>query len=311
MTGLKKQQLFTFYDQFHTVGSNIIQDPRAKAFYTIGDQTVLRDELQGDMRMRGLLEEQEIEGLIPEDLIPLIAHRIEEKIVEKPSVEQILLFGEVSGLLKDTEDNLKAFSLKLGAAVRKHVLDKLYSSTIEEEEALYAAARSFFIKPMTEEFFSRYGGAPASIEREAYIAAQIQHFTSRIAQIKPLLPDEMAKALAAELQGIASVAKNYLSSRIDTRSLADNNTVEKIVDIDKRVDTLNELESQEDLEKNRKLQKAQEIPWKFDSLTTLLMQLYSPLVDGNLEPMFQRVSEVMVAKGDYAPFPMPLPPNFW
>lgn len=311
MTGLKKQQLFTFYDQFHTVGSNIIQDPHAKAFYTIGDQTVLRDELQGGMRMRGLLEEQEIEGLIPEDLIPLIENRIEQKIGQTPSIEQILLFGEVSGLLKDaTEDNLKAFSIKLNAAVRKYVLDKQYDCSLQEEEALYAVARSFFIKPMSEELFSRYGGVPSSVEKEKYITAVLRDFDAKIALIKPHLPDEMTSALTEELQGIASIAKVYLSSRIDNRSLSDNNTVEKIADIDKKVDTQNELETLEDLERNKKLQKAQEIPWKFDDLNALLEQLHSPISSEESKAKFSSVSEVMSEKGDYILFSDAFTPQF-
>lgn len=315
MTGLKKQQLFTFYDQFHTVGSNIIQDPHAKAFYTIGDQTVLRDELQGDMRMRSLLEEQEIEGIIPEDLIPLISHRIEEPIAEKPSIEQILLFGEVNGLLRDREDNLKAFSLKLNAAARKYVLDKLYICDGEEEEPLYAAARTFFIKPMTEELFSQYGGPPQSLKAHKYIEAVMQHFLARIQLIEPYVPQSKVEALKKELSEIAAISESYIPPDIDSRSQGEDNTVEKIADIEKKVDNLNELDldTQKDLAKDEKPQKAKEIPWNFGSLGDLLQQLYAPFMqDTSLaaEPMFQSLSDVMNTHGDYAIFSDSFTPEF-
>ncbi|MBS0653900.1 MAG: DUF3638 domain-containing protein, partial [Verrucomicrobia bacterium] len=318
MTGLKKQQLFTFYDQFHTVGSNIIQDPHAKAFYTIGDQTVLRDELQGDMRMRSLLEEQEIEGIIPEDLIPLISHRIEEPIVEKPSIEQILLFGEVNGLLRDREDNLKAFSLKLNAAARKYVLDKLYVSSGEEEEALYAAARTFFIKPMTEELFSQYGGSPKSLEADKYIEALMQRFLARIQLIEPYLPNSEAETLKKELAEISSISESYIPPQIDSRSQGQDNTVEKIADIEKKVDNLNELDldTQKDLAKDEKPQKAKEIPWNFASLDVLLQQLYAPFMQGSMsigmavESRFQSLSDVMNIHGEYAIFSDSFAPEF-
>lgn len=312
-TGLKKNQLFTYYDQFHTRGANIIQDPRAKAFYTIGDQTVLNDELQGDMRMRGLLEEQEVEGIISQDLIPLIAHRIETPIVEKPSIEQILLFGEVNGLIRDREDNLKSFLVKLTAAARKHVLDKLYISKPEEEEVLYAAARTFFIKPMTEELFSQYGGTPKPIDADKYIEAQIQSYSSKIDLIEPHMPPEKVKALRRELEEIASMSVHYIPPKIDTRSQGQDNTVEKIADIEKKVDNLSELdlESQEDLSKNQTLRKAEERPWQFDSLEALLHQLFSPIAESlAVEPMYQRMSDVMNSHGDYALFSDSFSPEF-
>ncbi len=312
MTGLKKKQLFTYYDQFHTVGSNIIQDPHAKAFYTIGDQTVLRDELQGDMRMRGLLEEQEIEGIVSQDLIPLISHRIEAPIDETPSIEQILLFGEVNGMLKDREDNLKAFSIKLNAAARKHVLDKLYSSSDDEEEVLYAAARTFFIKPMTEELFSLYGGRPKPIDADRYIEAQIQHFREKVALIERYLPKDAVLALKAELEEIASMAILYIPPQINTRSQGQDNTVEKIADVEKKVDNLNELdlESQEALQKGEDLQKAVERSWNFGSPDALLDQLFTPLAQSLPEPMFRKMSDVMNRQGDYALFSDCFTPEF-
>lgn len=312
-TGLKKQQLFTYYDQFHTRGANIIHNPRAKAFYTIGDQTVINDELQGDMRMRGLLEEQGVEGVISQDLIPLIAHRIDAEIVEKPSIEQILLFGEVNGLIRDREDNLKAFSLKLTAAARKHVLDKLYISKPEEEEVLYAAARTFFIKTMTEELFSQYGGTPKPIDADKYIEAQIQSYSSKIDLIEPHMPPEKVKALRMELDEIAVMSVHYIAPKIDTRSQGQDNTVEKIADIEKKVDNLSELdlESQEDLAKDQTLQKANEKPWQFDSLDDLVHQLLSPITESlAVEPMFQRMSDVMNSHGDYAFFSDCFSPEF-
>lgn len=310
MTGLKKRQLFTFYDQFHTVGSNIIQDPDAKAFYTIGDKTVLRDELQGDMRMRGLLEEQEIEGIIPDDLIPLISHLIEEKIAEKPSIEQILLFGEVNGLLRDREDNLKAFSLKLNAAARKYVLDNLYISSGEEEETLYAAARTFFIKRVTEELFSQYGGSPKSITADKYIEALINHFHAKIELIQPHLPQSEVEALKKELAEISSISESYIPPQIDSRSQGEDNTVEKIADIEKKVDNLSELDldTQKDLARGEKPRTAKEEPWNFSSLENLLQQLYSPLKSYSMstsvavDPMFQSLPDVMNTHGEYAIF---------
>jgi len=317
MTGLKPHRLFTFYDQFHTVGSNILQDPDAKAFYTVGDQTVLRDQLQGSMRMRNLLEEQQIEGIIPQELIPLMAYRIEQTIDSCPSIEQVLLFGEINGLLKDREDNLKAFTLKINAVIRKQLFDKFYMSSPEEEEALYTSARSFFIKSTVEELFVQYGGAPTQIDLEVYINRQVVNYFERLQAIKPHFTIDQTNALEEEIRDIATSAQGYLPSEISSRTQHQNTTVEKITDIENKVDKLNDLDldTQKDLGSTTKPNSARETPWDFDSLETVMQQLVllpkgSPQSSNAVTCRFAPLSDIMSDTTDHIMFSECFSPNF-
>ena len=58
---------FTFYDQHHTTGVDIVQAPTARAVVTVGKDSVLRDYAQGAWRMRRLGQGQTLQvWLIPE-----------------------------------------------------------------------------------------------------------------------------------------------------------------------------------------------------------------------------------------------------
>ncbi len=301
-TSLRPGQLFTFYDQFHTTGSNIIQAPEAKAFYTVGAQTVLRDQLQGGMRMRSLLlQTQELEGVVPEEMVPFISHQIEAEIEEVPTIEQLLLFGEVNGLLKDREDNLKVFLSKLKAAVRKYARGYLYTATPKEEEAFYAVVRHFFVRSVKEELFEQYGGIPSKTDQERYIKEKVVFYLDKIEEMKPFLGEEAAQALAQEIREIADLSSLYLPLEIDGNSANENATVEKMLEIDKKSEKVTELEmqAQRELVSGDGIGKAKEREWDFSSYHTLMQQLCSfQMPSAGEKPWAKRLSDAMSDKVD-------------
>jgi len=65
VTGFKLDETFTFYDHLHTTGSNIAQTDNASAIATFGESVTIRDILQGVMRMRKLLDTQNVEFVVP------------------------------------------------------------------------------------------------------------------------------------------------------------------------------------------------------------------------------------------------------
>jgi hypothetical protein len=62
-------QCFTYYDQSHTVGTDIKQGPNSKGLVLIDQNTHFQSFLQGSMRMRDLLEgNQTIDIIVPKKL---------------------------------------------------------------------------------------------------------------------------------------------------------------------------------------------------------------------------------------------------
>ncbi len=304
LTSLKPNQLFTFYDQFHTVGANIIQTPEAKAYYTIGDQTILRDLLQGAMRMRGLLDaEQTIEGVIPDNLIPLISLRTEQQIDQIPSIEQILLFSEVTGLVKDQEENVKTFDIKCNNAIRKHLLSLLYHSDVQREKDLYSAVRNFFIRITKEELVKLYGNPTQQMKQADYISLQLTTYKTALNTIEHLLPPKVMTALLSELDQIAKVASGYLPPFMNSLLETENTTVEKISEAEKQVEKSTELdlETQQENQLNLASQEAKEQEWDFTSFPIVMEQLLSFKAPSFLEKKTVRLQQVIPLLSDFNP----------
>lgn len=83
--GCDESEWFTYYDQAHTTGTDIKQALEARALVTFSKDSLLRDLLQGIMRLRQFSQGQNIDLLIPEDLYVLFDG--------KPTVEKIIELG--------------------------------------------------------------------------------------------------------------------------------------------------------------------------------------------------------------------------
>ena len=74
--GLALSQRFSFYDQVHTSGMDILQPPAAHAALTLSKDMTFRDYAQGAYRMRGIGEGQRIELLV----IPEVQRLIDDAV---------------------------------------------------------------------------------------------------------------------------------------------------------------------------------------------------------------------------------------
>lgn len=69
ITKSRPEQCFTFYDQRHTTGVDIVQPTNAIGFLSLDKETSIRDYLQGALRMRKLAAGQNIRLLIPKVVV--------------------------------------------------------------------------------------------------------------------------------------------------------------------------------------------------------------------------------------------------
>lgn len=111
-------ELFTYYDELRTTGTDIIQMLNAQAIVTVGSATLLRDFLQGAMRLRGLSEGQAIEVLIPKTL-----H--EPLNILKWDIRTVLSFTEKAQRVRILQDNFRAALYKIKNIFRKDLLTLL------------------------------------------------------------------------------------------------------------------------------------------------------------------------------------------
>ena len=124
---------FTYYDQRHITGSDILQPPTAKAFLTIGPKVLLRDILQGVMRMRQFQSGQSIHFITTSAVETLLSKYCEEVKDEnenspgKPRVDQrhLIALGALNEDEKQLNENLRLYRVKIDAEIRAFVLDQI------------------------------------------------------------------------------------------------------------------------------------------------------------------------------------------
>ncbi|MFO1258960.1 MAG: DUF3638 domain-containing protein [Gammaproteobacteria bacterium] len=145
---------FTYYDQRHTIGADIRQDPHAKAIVTVDRLTLKKDFCQGVMRMRGFAGSQSVDVVISSETGNAMKKQevLEiEHVIESCETNEInrLLSDQFAGALQKIE-NLITFDLK------KRIL-KIDSTNIEEKKRLHKIFEPLFIRSISDQVIESYG----------------------------------------------------------------------------------------------------------------------------------------------------------
>jgi hypothetical protein len=241
--GSSPEECFTYYDQAHTVGTDIKQQANAHALALVDEKVSLQGFLQGAMRMRELAQSQTIELIVPER----IAHLTTQELINQMAAnEQKDLFI----------DNLHAAKANMTNCIRRQLLDLIQAVPNHRPELksrLTQAFKTFIVDSPSLKFSALYGGistyteAMAILEREkkalleawrrcvnqeAPSAEPFEELTLNVGQAKPIvlsvapLKDQEPptaqslsfkgieeEALIKKLDAIIKHAKPFLSER--------------------------------------------------------------------------------------------------
>ncbi|MDP3560296.1 MAG: DUF3638 domain-containing protein, partial [Legionellaceae bacterium] len=108
--GCKPSERFTYYDQAHTVGTDIQQSAQAKALVLADEEVTLP---QGAMRMRGLLEgNQSIDIVVPSALADQSFESLTDRMAQKLRIQL-------------QQDNFSAALSKISNVLRNNVMQRL------------------------------------------------------------------------------------------------------------------------------------------------------------------------------------------
>lgn len=118
-------QRFTFYDNAHVVGTDVPQEPMARAIVTIGENLYLKDLLQAVWRMRGLGRLQTVSFLLNNEISNLI--RAELKIDEKTplSIEHIIALAAKNQAKRQVDDTYRGALKEIPALIRASFNNKI------------------------------------------------------------------------------------------------------------------------------------------------------------------------------------------
>ncbi len=202
-------QRFTYYDQAHTVGTDITQGNKAQAKVLVDEKTLLQAFLQGSMRMRGLPFDGTIEIIVPERL----------RNIKYNELIQCFTKNDNLALL---DDNLLAAKLQMNNLIRRQCLSiirKIPSEEVAKKRELARIFKPFLVDKPSESFFELYGAlhkkqAAADIlkrHKEQLIANW--HACLTLADIPFKVKD--SERIAPELQGIIDTSLPHCLQEYD------------------------------------------------------------------------------------------------
>jgi hypothetical protein len=115
---------FTFYDQRHITGSDILQPKTAQALMTCGPRVLLRDILQGALRMRQLMTSQKVHFVTTAASREFYCSKSKKEIT-KVRVSDILRLGSLNEEDKQEQENQKLAFVKIDSEIRAFILEEI------------------------------------------------------------------------------------------------------------------------------------------------------------------------------------------
>lgn len=148
-------QYFTYYDQEHSIGEDILQDPKAKAIVTVEKDTRIEKFAQGVMRMRGFAASQTVDVIISSLTKALVGEPD-----ATPMIDSVIDFTQRNLSENLLKEHVSATLLKMQNLV-SHDLDvriiKINSKEVDSKHRLHALFESVFIKKISEQIVENYG----------------------------------------------------------------------------------------------------------------------------------------------------------
>jgi hypothetical protein len=198
--GCEPEDRFTYYDQAHTLGTDIKQSPHCKAIALIDQNTQMQHFLQGNLRMRDLIEgNQSIDLVVPSTL------------AKKPLKELAaqMMFNEQQQLQRD---NYEATRSKLSNLIRNDLMNRLLQmkgDNLAAKKDFLATVREYFVEIQSLDLFALYGDVIKEQPTEKILKGFAENLMSRWEdllqkakiQVGPNEREQLQKEMDAIVQG--------------------------------------------------------------------------------------------------------------
>lgn len=235
-TSLTLNELFTYYDQDHITGIDILQHAEAQAIVTCGEKTELHQLLQGGRRFRDLENQQTLTFVIDTDAAAQARTKLTLDKAKPLDLQNMLTFVAINEIESGRKQNLLFCMQKLENSLQQKALDLLYKiDEVDDEDKIYRQLRSLFIKTTTVDYIKTYATKIETISIENFMQGYIQHLLSStrwvfskeeqkewlsVAQqiVREALPSlEPTIAVTQEQKGNPEKFTEHLSSRTQIR----------------------------------------------------------------------------------------------
>jgi len=205
--GLHPREYFVYYDQPHTTGTDIPQDPEAVNLVTVNGDTTLRSMGQGIMRLRQFLFSQAVAFVVCDTL--------KENIYKKGRTENALILNASKAeTLKKSEAMLRHFSQQINQLFRQQAIKPIYraAKSIRDRQEHFAKtileAEPFFVTQISDDGYLLHGRLSAQDDTKKRLKMQLKE---KSAAFENAIGD--AEAVHAMKSDVESLEKHILATK--------------------------------------------------------------------------------------------------
>jgi len=259
------EEWFTYYDQIHTTGTDILQAPGGYALVSLGLKTIERDVLQAVMRMRELKYKQRIIFVVPQEVQE--AHSNIEKM--HWSVETILEICITNQIKRLSSDHYSSVVQKLRNELRNDCLVRLLQeSDVSSKRRLCKIFQPVFFSQVEGSAFQQFKHITTLEDTrfvlEKMIASILEQRASLMLQAGIGLTEEEVSGFEEKLQSIMEAMLPVCLEKVIQPDNSDGLN-ETEVNIEKEQDTEREqeMECDTELHSRKKVQPLKMKRWGF------------------------------------------------
>ncbi len=257
---------FTYYDQAHTVGTDLKQAPSASALCLVDEKTQTQNFLQGAMRMRELSENQSIQMVVP----PSMAGQALEDMLET------MRSNEKSQILND---NFYATVAKLHNVMRDHALQRIASlddRDIRTKQLYMSVFDAYFVDVQQGDLFAEYGSIYAMQKPgellEQLILTLTQEWDAHTKTLSLPCTEEDRASLQQKLQKVVEISLPHCPELVKS-PLHNNQGKEVEVEAEKEQEMKKEIEQLAQQEtKTAYVTEETYVPWNDHLLSQFIKQ---------------------------------------
>ena len=174
----KPSQRFIYYDQAHSVGTDLVQFPGAHAIVTMSERTQEDQLIQGIKRERKFAQAQTVTITAPHYLKKILNIPDQSDTDQKSALDKVLSFSEENQRSNALKIHLRGTLQKFNHVIRRNLLSHIYHvETPEVKAKLLAIFKSYFVQLNVLNKFSNSGFVTTEQEVGVYFEKlQSEHF---------------------------------------------------------------------------------------------------------------------------------------
>lgn len=258
--GIPLSEIFFYYDDRHTTGTDFVQMPDAINLLTIDEGILRRTLFQGALRLRQFLFSQDLEYVILEEATNSF-------VDGGQSIENLILTGIKNQAIRKSKDTFRAYLQKIQSAVKKHAFKELLDpqKQVPDLPKIFNEYEKALVDEIGDTPYAQFGELETDIP-------SLEALTNRATSYKNIY--RKAK-LSQDIDAIIEDAKRspYLPTTVQN-SVENNSSAEGEIEL--QTETLQEVELQAEVRLEMDLLKElenyectpfdkpyEEVPWDY------------------------------------------------